>query len=147
MLCNQLRVIMLESWLLLTGNATLLFTMISLFPTLLLIFSLPLSALSATNSSNTNTNTCNPAHNGLATGTLQFNSDCNATTWCDNGQCRAKGCRKDRFPLGYGTDSGSRTQIVPPPLCQDTEFCPDEGSECMPKIAVGQPCQFDRDGS
>lgn len=124
--------------------------MFSLFPTLLFIFSFPLSVLSATNSSNTNTNTCNPSHNGLATGTLQFNSDCNATTWCDNGQCRAKGCRKDRFPLGYDTNSGSRgngKRITPPQLCPDTEFCPDEGSQCMPKIAVGQPCQFDRDDS
>lgn len=127
-----------------------LFTMLSLFPTLIFILSLPLSVLSATNSSNSNTNTCDPAHNGLASGTLQFNSDCNATTWCDGGQCRAKGCRKDRFPLGYGTDSGSRAngkQILPPELCKDTEFCPDEGSQCTPKIAVGQPCQFDRDGS
>lgn len=130
---------------------TLLFTMLSLFPTFLFIFSLPLSVLSATNSSNTDTITCDPAHNGLATGTLQFSSDCNTTTWCDSGQCRAKGCRKDRFPLGYDTDStGSNRnekQITPPQLCPDTEFCPDEGSQCMPKIAVGQPCQFDRDGS
>lgn len=132
------------------GNATLLFTMLSLFPTLLFIYSLPLSVLSATNSSNTDTNTCNPAHNGLATGTLQFNSDCNATTWCDDGLCRAKGCRKDRYPLGYDTNDGSvgnGKRILPPTLCRDTEFCPDEGSQCMPKIAVGQPCQFDRDGS
>ena len=147
-LCNQLRD-GFERWLL-AGNATLLLTMFSHFPTLFFIFSLPLSVLSATNSSNTDTVTCNPSHNGLATGTLQFNSDCNATTWCDNGQCRPKGCRKDRFPLGYDADGGSRgngKKLTPPPICRDAEFCPDEGSQCMPKIAVGQPCQFDRDGS
>lgn len=132
------------------GNATLLFTMLSLLPTLVFIFSLPLSVLSVANSSNTDTNTCDPAHNGLATGTLQFNSDCNSTTWCDNGQCRAKGCRRDRFPLGYDTSAGSRgngKRIQAPTLCRDAEFCPDEGSQCIPKIAVGEPCQFDRDGS
>jgi guanyl-specific ribonuclease Sa len=63
--------------------------------------------------------------------------------------CRKKGCRKDRFPLGYdtGESHGNGKQIAPPPLCPVTQFCPDEGSECVPKIAVGQPCQFDRDGS
>ncbi|KAI0000395.1 hypothetical protein BJV77DRAFT_973648 [Russula vinacea] len=123
--------------------------MLFLFPTLLFLFSLPLSALSAANSSTTNTNTCDPAHNGLATGTLQFNSDCNVTTWCDNGICRNKGCRKDQYPLGYdtGDSRGNGKQIAPPPICPVTEFCPDEGSQCMPKIAVGQPCQFDRDDS
>jgi len=32
-------------------------------------------------------------------------------------------------------------------MCPETEFCPDEGSQCVRKIAVGQPCQFDRDDS
>ncbi|KAI0256136.1 hypothetical protein BJV78DRAFT_1097382, partial [Lactifluus subvellereus] len=92
---------------------------------------------------------CNPAHNGLATGTLQYNSDCNATTWCDNGVCRSKGCRRDEFPLGYtiGESRGNGKHIAPPQKCSVEEFCPDEGSQCVRKIPVGQPCQFDRDDS
>ena len=123
--------------------------LLSLFPTLLFLSTLPLSVLSAVNSSDSDTNTCDPAHNGLATGTLQFTSDCNVTTWCDNGVCRNKGCRKDEFPLGYdnGGSSANGKLIPPPAICPVTQFCPDEGSQCEPKIAVGQPCQFDRDGS
>lgn len=124
-------------------------TMVPLSPTLFFLLSLPLFVLSASNSSNSDTTTCNPAHNGLTTGTLQFGSDCNATTWCNNGQCQPKGCRKDRFPLGYDTggSKGNGKHILPPSLCSSDEFCPDEGSQCVPKIAVGQPCQFGRDGS
>ncbi|KAI0305567.1 hypothetical protein B0F90DRAFT_1699104 [Multifurca ochricompacta] len=123
--------------------------MLFLSPTLLFLFALPLSVLSVSNSTNTDTNTCNPAHNGLATGTLQYNSDCNATTWCDNGICRSKGCRRDEFPLGYSTGEGrgNGKHINPPEKCSVDKFCPDEGSQCVPKTPVGQPCQFDRDDS
>lgn len=114
--------------------------------TLLFLASLPGFVLSVSNSTNTDTNTCNPAHNGLAAGTLQYTSDCNVTTWCNNGVCQNKGCRRDEFPLGYAS-SGNGKNILPPPKCSDDEFCPDEGSECVPKIRVGQPCQLDRDGS
>jgi hypothetical protein len=125
------------------------FAMVLLSPTLFFLFSLPVLVLSATNSSNTDTDTCNPAHNGLATGTLQFTSDCNVTTWCNNGECQKKACRRDQYPLGYdtGTSHGNGKNIPPPPLCPAHEFCPDEGSQCVPQIAVGEPCQFDRDGS
>ena len=124
-------------------------TMVPLSPTLFCFLFLPVLVLSATNSSNSDTTTCNPSHNGLASGTLQFTSDCNATTWCNNGQCQPKGCRKDQYPLGYNTGGsvGNGKHILPPPLCPSDKFCPDEGSECVDKIAVGQPCQFDRDGS
>ena len=124
-------------------------TMVSRFSSLIFLFSLPVLVLSATNASNSDTFTCNPAHNGLATGTLQFASDCNVTTWCNNGECQRKGCRRDEFPLGYDTGGsrGNGKHIPPPPLCPASEFCPDEGSQCVPQIAVGQPCQFDRDGS
>ncbi|KAH9994931.1 hypothetical protein BJV74DRAFT_770047 [Russula compacta] len=123
--------------------------MVFLSPTLLFLLSLPLLVFSITNSSKTDTNTCNPAHNGLASGSLQFTSDCNATTWCDNGVCRNRGCRRDEFPLGYdnGGGSGNGKSIAPPPKCSVDEFCPDEGSQCVSKISVGQPCQFDRDDS
>ena len=87
------------------------------------------------------TDTCDPAHNGLRTGTLQYSSDCNATTWCNNGKCDPKRCRKDEFPLGW-PDS-----IDLPTRCNSSSFCPDEGSECLLKMSVGSACQFDRDGA
>jgi len=122
--------------------------MLSISLTLFLLLFLPVSVLSVANSTTTITNTCNPAHNGLATGTLQYNSDCNATTWCNNGVCQDKGCRRDEFPLGYSTgDTASHKVIDPPPKCSVDQFCPDEGSQCAAKIQVGQPCQFDRDDS
>jgi hypothetical protein len=123
--------------------------MVILSPTLIFLFSLPVLVLSATNSSNSDTPTCNPSHNGLTSGSLQFSSDCNATTWCNNGECQPKACRRDRFPLGYDTGGsvGNGKHIAMPPLCAADEFCPDEGSQCVKKIAVGRPCQFDRDGS
>ncbi|KAI9456623.1 hypothetical protein F5148DRAFT_984406 [Russula earlei] len=124
--------------------------MVLLSPTLILFFSLPVLVLSSANTSQADTRTCNPARNGLASGTLQFNSDCNVTTWCNNGRCEKKGCRRDLFPLGYNTGGGSignGKNIPPPAFCADTEFCPDEGSQCVPQIAVGQPCQFNRDDS
>jgi hypothetical protein len=103
----------------------------------LFLLSLPVSVLSVANSTNTDTNTCNPAHNGLATGTLQYNSDCNATTWCNNGVCQNKGCRRDEFPLGYNTgDSRGGKNIDPPPKCSVDEFCPDEGSQCAQRLML-----------
>jgi hypothetical protein len=123
--------------------------MVPLSPTFICLLFFPVLVLSAANTSNANTDTCDPAHNGLASGTLQFASDCNATTWCNNGRCQPKGCRRDRFPLGYDTggSKGNGKHIPPPPLCASDEFCPDEGSQCISKINVGEPCQFDRDGS
>ncbi|ETW80398.1 hypothetical protein HETIRDRAFT_321297 [Heterobasidion irregulare TC 32-1] len=107
--------------------------MFLLSPTLLFLFSL----LSLAHGQDTDT--CDPAHNGLRTGTLQYSSDCNATTWCNNGKCDPKGCRKDEFPLGW-PDS-----IDLPTRCNSSSFCPDEGSECLLKMPVGSACQFDRD--
>ncbi|KAI0035876.1 hypothetical protein K488DRAFT_76341 [Vararia minispora EC-137] len=96
------------------------------------------------------TYTCNPARNGLATGTLQYVSDCNATTFCQaDGTCAAKGCRRDEFPLGY-PQGGFKADGVPlptPPKCDNGQFCPDEGSSCQSLIAVGGQCQLDRDDS
>ncbi|TFY70183.1 hypothetical protein EVG20_g2833 [Dentipellis fragilis] len=100
--------------------------------TLLFLLSLPLAWA-------TPTDTCNPARNGLTSGTLQYRSDCNATTWCNNGVCQPKGCRKDEFPLGWPKN------ITLVDKCKSGTFCPDEGSSCQPLIPVGSPCQFDRD--
>ncbi|KAA1472958.1 hypothetical protein DENSPDRAFT_839361 [Dentipellis sp. KUC8613] len=100
--------------------------------TFLFLLSLPLAWA-------TPTDTCNPARNGLTSGTLQYRSDCNATTWCNNGVCEPKGCRKDEFPLGWPKN------ITLVDKCKPGSYCPDEGSSCQPLIPVGSPCQFDRD--
>jgi hypothetical protein len=101
-------------------------------------------------STTTDTDTCDPAHNGLATGTLQYVSDCNATTFCQSGgTCAPKGCRRDEFPLGY-PPSGVKAngwRLDTPDKCDNDKFCPDEGSSCQLLIAVGGACQLDRDGA
>ncbi|KAI0063657.1 hypothetical protein BV25DRAFT_402475 [Artomyces pyxidatus] len=122
--------------------------MLFLSPTLLFLISVPLAAYAQSNSTDTNTDTCNPAHNGLATGTLQYNSDCNATTWCNNGVCENKQCRREEFPLGYPTGSGpirNKKNITLPDKCPIGQFCPDEGSSCQDILPVGSACQLDRD--
>lgn len=86
--------------------------------------------------------TCSIAHNRLQAGTFQFFSDCDAVTFCNSDSiCVLKTCRKDDFPFGYKQDSNSI-----PPKCEKGEFCPDEGSGCQPVLAVGSPCQLNRDG-
>ncbi|KAI0051223.1 hypothetical protein FA95DRAFT_354626 [Auriscalpium vulgare] len=119
-----------------------------LSPTLFFLAALPLAVYAQSNSTDTDTDTCNPEHNGLATGTLQYNSDCNATTWCNNGVCQNKGCRREEFPLGYPTSSGplrNKKNITRPDKCPTGMFCPDEGSNCAPILPVGSACQLDRD--
>ena len=102
-----------------------------------------------TPSTTTDTDTCDPSHNGLATGTLQYVSDCNATTYCNSdGTCKPKGCRRDEFPLGYPL-SGIKANGWPleaPNKCDSNQFCPDEGTGCQDLLAVGSACQLDRDG-
>ncbi|KAF8906577.1 hypothetical protein CPB84DRAFT_1813819 [Gymnopilus junonius] len=83
---------------------------------------------------------CSVGDNRLQAGTYQFWSDCDAVSFCsDAGVCTAKRCRRDEFPFGYqqGADL--------PPKCQKGEFCPDEGSDCQPLLAVGSACQLNRD--
>lgn len=85
---------------------------------------------------------CNVANSRLQAGTYQFWSECNSVTFCNStGLCDLKGCRKDDFPFGYTTGSD-----ILPPKCEKGEFCPDEGSECLPQLEVGSPCQLNRDG-
>lgn len=85
---------------------------------------------------------CTNSNSRLQAGTYQFWSDCNSVTFCnDSGICELKGCRKDDFPFGYATGSD-----ILPPKCDKGEFCPDEGSECLPLLEVGSPCQLNRDG-
>ncbi len=85
---------------------------------------------------------CNQGNNRLQTGTFQFWSECTATNFCsDAGICEAKRCRKDDFPFGYAQDS----HIIPD-KCPKGQFCPDEGTDCQALLAVGSPCQMNRDG-
>ena len=84
---------------------------------------------------------CNIGNQKLEEGTYQFQTDCDSVTFCNSsGLCDHRGCRKDEFPFGY-----SQTATLPP-LCPKGQFCPDEEDQCLPLLAVGSPCQFDRDG-
>lgn len=85
---------------------------------------------------------CSIASNHLDPRTKKFASDCDAQTFCQgtvNGTCVARQCRRDEFPFGY------RANQTQPGLCPEGSFCPDEGDACRPLVAVGQPCQFNRD--
>ncbi|GBE81574.1 hypothetical protein SCP_0313030 [Sparassis crispa] len=83
---------------------------------------------------------CSLANQTLEAGTYQFRSDCDSVTYCNSSQiCDLKGCRKDIFPFGYTTSSDI------PPMCSKGTFCPDEQDQCLPVLAVGSPCQFNRD--
>jgi hypothetical protein len=85
---------------------------------------------------------CNVGNNRLQIGTFQFWSECNSVTFCsDAGTCEEKRCRRDDFPFGYPQGS---TNL--PPKCERGQFCPDEGTDCQPVLAVGSPCQLNRDG-
>ncbi|KAI8994084.1 hypothetical protein BD414DRAFT_565903 [Trametes punicea] len=85
-------------------------------------------------------NACNPDHQKLQEGTYQFQTDCDAMTFCaQNGTCAHRGCRSDEFPFGYSQDAKL------PPKCGKGFFCPDEQDQCQPLLPVGSPCQFNRD--
>ncbi|KAK0504880.1 hypothetical protein EDD18DRAFT_1126802 [Armillaria luteobubalina] len=82
---------------------------------------------------------CSQGDNRLQAGTYQFYSDCNSQTYCaSNSTCAHKQCRKDEFPFGYTDDSL-------PPKCPRSQFCPDEQDQCLDVLAVGSPCQLNRD--
>lgn len=84
--------------------------------------------------------TCSSANNRLQIGTYQFYSDCDIQTYCSSaGVCELKGCRRDQFPFGYAQNA------TLPPKCPSDQFCPDEGDACQPLLAVGSPCQLNRD--
>ncbi|KAJ3523185.1 hypothetical protein NM688_g8768 [Phlebia brevispora] len=84
---------------------------------------------------------CSLEHQRLELGTYQFMTDCDSMTFCNStGQCDWKGCRRDEFPLGY-----DNTTVPLPPKCDTGSFCPDEEDACQPVLAVGSPCQLNRD--
>ncbi len=85
---------------------------------------------------------CSVASNRLDPRTKKFMSDCDAQTFCSgtvNGTCVPRQCRRDEFLFRY------RANETQPGLCPEGSFCPDEGDACRPLVAVGQPCQFNRD--
>ncbi|KZT56934.1 hypothetical protein CALCODRAFT_453649 [Calocera cornea HHB12733] len=107
---------------------------------ILLLLSIPLpSALAAGLGTVPVNGTCNLANNGLDPDTRRFVTDCDATGYCSSqGVCEPKGCRKDQYAFGYGSNPQ-------PPLCPSGTFCPDEENICLPLIDVGSPCQLNRD--
>ena len=85
---------------------------------------------------------CSVISNRLDPRTKRFTSDCDARTFCSgivNGTCIPRQCRREEFPFGYTEN------LTVPPFCPTGSFCPDEGDACRPLVAVGQPCQFNRD--
>ncbi|KAH9910951.1 hypothetical protein B0H21DRAFT_782468 [Amylocystis lapponica] len=84
---------------------------------------------------------CSLEHQRLEGGTYQFYTDCDSMTFCNSSTstCDVRGCRKDIFPFGYTLGA------TLPPMCGDSEFCPDEEDMCLQLLDVGSPCQFNRD--
>jgi hypothetical protein len=85
---------------------------------------------------------CSVANNRLQVGTYQFWSNCDTVTFCNSSSlCDLKKCRRDDFPFGYPQDDDNL-----PTKCPKGQFCPDEEDACQPLLAVGSPCQLNRDG-
>jgi len=83
---------------------------------------------------------CNVGNSRLQIGTYQFWDECDSLTYCSaQAICEPMGCRKDEFPFGFPRNSNF------PPKCPTGQFCPDEGSSCQALLAVGSPCQLNRD--
>ncbi|QRW08258.1 suppressor of stem-loop protein 1 [Ceratobasidium sp. AG-Ba] len=85
---------------------------------------------------------CSTANTYLTPGSYQLNTDCDSKTYCTgSGVCAKKRCRKDEWPFGY-------KDVQPkdyPKMCPSTQFCPDEEDDCQDLLAVGSPCQLNRD--
>ncbi|WVF68362.1 hypothetical protein IAT40_003127 [Kwoniella sp. CBS 6097] len=85
---------------------------------------------------------CSQDNTHLDSATFNLVTDCDPRLYCaGNGTCAYKGCRKDIYPFGYSAYSFDQL----PPLCPTGQFCPDEGDQCLPQVAVGEACQKDRD--
>lgn len=84
---------------------------------------------------------CSADNNHLDVASHKFISECTDRTFCSrsvNGTCIPRQCRRDEFPFGYD-------DYPLPPQCDEGSFCPDEGNECKPLVAVGETCQLNRD--
>jgi hypothetical protein len=86
---------------------------------------------------------CQVNHTLLLTASNQLMTDCGYLAWCDptTNTCAARGCRREEYPFGYSKVERSKW----PQKCDSHQFCPDEGSLCMDKIALGGACQLNRD--
>lgn len=85
---------------------------------------------------------CNVGDQRLQQGTYQFSSDCDAMWFCNSSNiCDWKTCKRDDFPFGYWEN------VTIPDKCPPGFFCPDEQDSCQPLLAVGSPCQLNRDGA
>ncbi|KDQ52677.1 hypothetical protein JAAARDRAFT_138239 [Jaapia argillacea MUCL 33604] len=85
---------------------------------------------------------CSASDNHLEPASHKFLTDCDDKTFCSgttNGTCVPRRCRADEFP--YGFQPGD----VLPSMCSQGSYCPDDGSQCVPLIAAGQPCEMNRD--
>lgn len=101
-----------------------------------------LSALAVASEFSSLGKACSVTSSRLDPSTKRFKSDCDAQTFCSgivNGTCVPRQCRREEFPFGYSANQTT------PALCPARSFCPDEGDACRPLVAVGQPCQFNRD--
>jgi hypothetical protein len=59
-----------------------------------------------------------------------------------NSTCLPRRCRRDLYTLRSAVDA----LLGPPPLCNGSSYCPDDGSGCAPLLALGATCELDRDG-
>ncbi|RDB29355.1 hypothetical protein Hypma_014915 [Hypsizygus marmoreus] len=85
---------------------------------------------------------CSAQNNHLDPASPKFISECDDQTFCftpRNGTCVPRCCRRDEFPFGFDT-----TKPLPP-RCDPGTSCPDEGSGCKPLVAIGHPCELNRD--
>ncbi|KAH9159972.1 hypothetical protein EDB89DRAFT_1009856, partial [Lactarius sanguifluus] len=137
--------------------------MLFISPTHFFLLSLPVSVLSVANSTDTNTDTCDPSHNGLATGTLQYNSDWtnfrlvilpvrveeagNASNFLQNVRSRSSVRTKDRnVPRGFKLDSRVNstvtTRVLGPDDFKDLRDTTGRGLNVNGSICLNFVCQF-----
>ncbi|KAF9514602.1 hypothetical protein BS47DRAFT_865363 [Hydnum rufescens UP504] len=87
------------------------------------------------------TKICNPASSRLDPATHKFLSDCDSKTFCDSSTrtCQLKQCRTG------DPDSSYQPGEPVPPLCSPGTYCPDAQNQCRPLLAIGDPCELNRD--
>lgn len=113
---------------------------------------------------------CSPKNTKLNPSTHRLISECTPQAFClgapgspvnatGQGICVPRLCRRDPHPFGYGHFGGSNNPpkirvkgklvnndtISLPPMCMSEEFCPDNGSGCKPRLALGEKCELGRD--
>ena len=84
---------------------------------------------------------CSTALTRLDPITHKMMSDCDSKFFCNNGTCVNKGCRLYENDTIY--DAGDSV----PSFCPRGTYCPDAQDACKSVLAVGSPCELDRDGT